>query len=52
MKTLAIYLMCGPETPVLAQAAVQGGADLVELGSDLAVRRVMRAGSWYAADAG
>ncbi len=32
MKTLAIYLMCGPETPVLAHAAVEGGADLVELG--------------------
>ena len=32
MKTLAIYLMCGPETPSLAQAAVEGGADLVELG--------------------
>ena len=32
MKTLAIYLMCGPETPALAQAAVEGGADLVELG--------------------
>jgi tryptophan synthase alpha chain len=32
MKALAIYLMCGPETPALAQAAVEGGADLVELG--------------------
>ena len=32
MKSLAIYLMCGAETPVLAQAAVEGGADLVELG--------------------
>jgi tryptophan synthase alpha chain len=31
-KGLAIYLMCGPETPALAQAAVEGGADLVELG--------------------
>lgn len=31
-KTLAIYLMCGPETPELAEAAVAGGADLVELG--------------------
>jgi tryptophan synthase alpha chain len=31
-KTLAIYLMCGPETPELADAAVEGGADLVELG--------------------
>jgi tryptophan synthase alpha chain len=32
VKTLAIYLMCGPETPELAEAAVEGGADLVELG--------------------
>ncbi len=32
MKRLAIYLMCGPDTPVLAEAAVAGGADLVELG--------------------
>jgi tryptophan synthase alpha chain len=32
MKTLAIYLMSGPETPELAQAAVEGGADIVELG--------------------
>ena len=32
MKALAIYLMSGPETPALAQAAVEGGADLVELG--------------------
>jgi tryptophan synthase alpha chain len=31
-KTLAIYLMSGPETPDLAAAAVEGGADLVELG--------------------
>jgi tryptophan synthase alpha chain len=31
-KALAIYLMCGPETPALAAAAVEGGADLVELG--------------------
>jgi tryptophan synthase alpha chain len=31
-KTLAIYLMCGPGTPELADAAVEGGADLVELG--------------------
>jgi tryptophan synthase alpha chain len=31
-KRLCIYLMCGPETPELAQAAVEGGADLVELG--------------------
>ena len=32
MKALAIYLMCGLETPELAAAAVDGGADLVELG--------------------
>ena len=32
MKALAIYLMCGPDTPELAEAAVAGGADLVELG--------------------
>lgn len=31
-KTLAIYLMSGAGTPELAQAAVEGGADLVELG--------------------
>jgi tryptophan synthase alpha chain len=31
-KTLAIYLMSGRETPELAEAAVDGGADLVELG--------------------
>jgi tryptophan synthase alpha chain len=31
-KALAIYLMCGPETPELAEAAVEGGADLIELG--------------------
>jgi len=32
MKTLAIYLMCGAGTPELAEAAVDGGADMVELG--------------------
>ena len=32
MKTLAIYLVCEPETPELAEAAVDGGADLIELG--------------------
>jgi len=32
VKTLAIYLMAGRKTPELAQAAVEGGADLVELG--------------------
>jgi len=31
-KRLAIYLMCEPDTPDLAEAAVEGGADLVELG--------------------
>jgi tryptophan synthase alpha chain len=32
MRTLAIYLMAGPETPVLAEAVVDGGADLIEIG--------------------
>jgi tryptophan synthase alpha chain len=32
VKRLAIYLMCGPDTAALAEAAVDGGADLVELG--------------------
>ena len=31
-KALAVYLMCGPDTPELAEAAVEGGADLIELG--------------------
>jgi tryptophan synthase alpha chain len=31
-KRLVIYLMSGPETPELAEAAVAAGADLVELG--------------------
>ncbi len=31
-KTLVVYLMSGPDTPVLARAAVEGGADVVELG--------------------
>jgi tryptophan synthase alpha chain len=31
-KILVVYLMCGPQTPELAEAAVAGGADLVELG--------------------
>jgi tryptophan synthase alpha chain len=31
-KTLVVYLMSEPETPELAEAAVEGGADLVELG--------------------
>ena len=32
MRKLAIYLMCGERTPELAEAAVEGGADLIELG--------------------
>jgi tryptophan synthase alpha chain len=32
MKTLVIYLMAGRDTPQLAEAAVEGGADIVELG--------------------
>ncbi len=32
MKRLVVYLMCGRDTPELAEAAVDGGADLVELG--------------------
>jgi tryptophan synthase alpha chain len=31
-KVLVIYLMAGPETPELASAAVEGGADIVEIG--------------------
>ena len=31
-KRLSIYLMAGPETPDLAAAAVEGGADLLEIG--------------------
>jgi tryptophan synthase alpha chain len=31
-KALVIYLMAGPEAPELARAAVEGGADIVELG--------------------
>jgi tryptophan synthase alpha chain len=31
-KKLVVYLMCGRETPELAEAAAAGGADLVELG--------------------
>jgi tryptophan synthase alpha subunit len=31
-KALVIYLMAEPETPELARAAVEGGADVVELG--------------------
>jgi tryptophan synthase alpha chain len=32
VSKLVVYLMCGPETPELAEAAVEAGADLVELG--------------------
>jgi tryptophan synthase alpha chain len=32
MKRLAVYLMAGTDTPALARAAVDGGADLLELG--------------------
>ena len=31
-KQLVIYLMAEPETPELARAAVEGGADIIELG--------------------
>jgi tryptophan synthase alpha chain len=32
MKTLVVYLMAMPDTPALAEAAVDAGADIVELG--------------------
>ena len=32
MKRLVVYLMCGAKTPELAAAAVDAGADIVELG--------------------
>jgi tryptophan synthase alpha chain len=32
VKKLSVYLMAGPETPKLAEAAVAGGADLLEIG--------------------
>jgi tryptophan synthase alpha chain len=32
VKTLVVYLMAGRETPELVEAAVEGGADVVELG--------------------
>jgi tryptophan synthase alpha chain len=32
VKRLSVYLMAGPETPELAEAAVAGGADVLELG--------------------
>src|SRR5918996_4462103 len=31
-KALVVYLMAEPEAPDLAEAAVEGGADVVELG--------------------
>ena len=31
-KALVIYLMAGPDTPLLAKAAVDGGADILEIG--------------------
>jgi tryptophan synthase alpha chain len=31
-KTLVVYLMAMPDTPALARAAVEAGADIVELG--------------------
>jgi tryptophan synthase alpha chain len=32
VKTLVVYLMAGRQTPELAEAAVEGGADIIELG--------------------
>jgi tryptophan synthase alpha chain len=32
LKTLVIYLMADPEAPALARAAVEGGADVLEIG--------------------
>jgi tryptophan synthase alpha chain len=32
VKTLVVYLMAGPETPTLAEAAVSGGANVIEVG--------------------
>jgi tryptophan synthase alpha chain len=32
VKRLSVYLMAGPDTPELAAAAVEGGADLLEIG--------------------
>jgi tryptophan synthase alpha chain len=32
MKTLVVYLMAGRDTPELAEAAVAGGADIIEIG--------------------
>ena len=30
-KALVVYLVCEPQTPELARAAVESGADLIEL---------------------
>ena len=32
MKKLVVYLMAMPDTPELVQAAVEAGADIIELG--------------------
>jgi tryptophan synthase alpha chain len=32
MTKLVVYLVCEPETPELVEAAVEGGADIIELG--------------------
>jgi len=32
MKTLVVYLMAMPDTPALAQVAVEAGADIIEIG--------------------
>jgi len=32
VKALVVYLMAGPETPALAEAAARGGADVIEIG--------------------
>jgi len=32
VSVLVVYLMAGPDTPELAEAAVEGGADLIEIG--------------------
>src|SRR6185503_20359479 len=32
VKKLVVYLMAGADTPELAEAAVDGGADLIEIG--------------------
>jgi tryptophan synthase alpha chain len=32
VKTLVVYLMAGPATPALAEVAMRGGADVIEIG--------------------